>query len=219
MAQVKQVQSYTQRYWRALLPEIIGIVLLSGLAGLVGWGWLQHYHRHLQSMQAERQRLQAKAVAEQQAQAYQALWVQHQTAVTRWQTAGWLRADLIPHWVATWPAIVQRQSLVDVRYHFAPQHACQPADWPVKQPSCAQMAATLAPGLQVSRMTVNFSLDHEMQLLPWLQALQSHYWGATLLRQCDWTAHQAQTTIEVVCSIDWFYLPIRLANVTSQRAS
>lgn len=219
MAQVNITRSFTQQYWRALLPELLVLLLLGIVAGLVGWGWLQHYQAHLQAVLTQRLTQQAHTMALQQAHAYQQLLALHHADVERWQAAGLLRADLIPHWVETWPAVARAQGLVDVRYQFLPPHACQPADWPVSRLGCPQLSEPKPLALQVSRMTVNFSLNHEAQLMPWLHAIQTQYAGATILRHCDFSADHAQATVEVVCELHWFHLPMTLPDMPALEAT
>lgn len=190
-------------YWSALRWFLAGwlLVSVSGFA-LMGFNLFRHAE-----VTNELAKLKEKlhAVRQQVAQnaSYQpdiAFYLSHHA---RWQQQGLGQPADASKLSTSWLALQQQWHLPHMQYEVQPSVNCTGAVcnsfWPGK--SVPELSMTVTP------VKMHWSVNHEAEVLDWLQQLQHAYAGMFLVRGCTWAIEESTDLIAAQCELQLFNFP------------
>ena len=190
-------------YWRELQ-----ITMLAWLAALSMVGMLLAIVLYRQGnaeealAEAEKQRQLSQQQAMQYA-SYQPEMSYYLAHREKWQTSGLMQAPDFDQWESAWINLQQAFSLPHLAYQIQPSMACSGnqcrQQWPLR----------LLPGLNVTVTPIHFSwtVQHELDVSPWLKEVQRQYHGMLLVRRCQWQLAEQAASIAVQCDLEMFNFP------------
>ena len=125
----------------------------------------------------------------------------------RWQASGLMQLPDFDQWGSVWTNLQQQFSLPHLAYQIQPSMACPGGQcrqqWPLKQ--FPELNFTVTP------IQLSWSVHHELDVSPWLRALQRQYQGMLLVRRCQWQLAEQAASIAVQCDLAMFNFPNVLA--------
>ncbi|MGP1716613.1 MAG: hypothetical protein ACTS9Y_05480 [Methylophilus sp.] len=193
----------TSRYWHALRWFLAAWLLVS-LLGFALLGF--HSLRQIEIMRELKQLKQQLHTTRQQAAhnaSYQPDVTFYLLHRARWQQLGINRPADPQQWTASWLALQQQWHLSHMQYDIQPTITCEGAAcepfWPGKPLAGLSMTVTT--------VQMRWTVNHEADVLDWLQPLQQAYTGMFLLRGCTWALEESTELIVAQCELQLFNFP------------
>jgi hypothetical protein len=120
-----------------------------------------------------------------------------------WQQQGLSKAADSALWVSSWMLLQQQAHLPHMQFDIQPPKACEGA-------ACNQfLPGNAIAGLSVTVTPVNmrWSVNHEAEVLDWLQQLQHQYPDMLLVHGCTWSVAESTELVDAQCELRWFNFP------------
>lgn len=121
----------------------------------------------------------------------------------RWQASGLMQLPDFDQWELVWANLQQQFSLPHLAYQIQPSIPCPGGQcrqqWPLRQ--LPELNFTVTP------IHLGLSVNHELDVSPWLQELQREYHGMLLVRRCQWRLAEMAAAIAVQCDLAMFNFP------------
>ncbi|HSI27960.1 MAG TPA: hypothetical protein VK953_01665 [Methylophilus sp.] len=193
----------TSEYWSALRWFLAGwlLVSVSGFA-LMGFNLFRHAEVTDELTKLE-EKLHAVRQQVTQNASYQpdiAFYLSHHA---RWQQQGITQAADASHLGTSWLALQQQWHLPHMQYEIQPSINCGDAAcssfWPGNPEAGLSMTVT--------SVKMRWSVNHEVEVLDWLQQLQHAYAGMFVLRGCTWALEKSTDLIAAQCELHLFNFP------------
>lgn len=121
----------------------------------------------------------------------------------RWDEQGMSKAANPALLVSAWMALQQQAHLPHMQFDIQPPKACESA-------TCNQfLSGNTIAGLSMTVTAVNmrWSVNHEAEVLDWLQQLQHQYPDMLLVHGCIWSVAESAEFIDAQCELRWFNFP------------
>lgn len=190
-------------YWLGLRWFLLGWVLVSILGAIsIGIIFSKQAEVHETSLKLQQQ-LYALAQQINRQATYQSEASFYFSNQARWQRQGLSKAANPALWVSAWMTLQQQAHLSHMQFDIQPPKICGNA-------ACNQFfpGNTIA-GLSMTVTPVNmrWSVNHEAEVLDWLQQLQHQYADMLLVHSCTWSVAESIDLIAVECELRWFNFP------------
>ncbi len=198
-------------YWRGLRWFLLGWLLVS-ISGAISIGIVfskqaevSETYLHLQQqLHALEQQVTQQATYQKEANFYF-------SNKARWIEQGMSKAANPALLVSAWMAMQQQVHLPHMRFEIQPAKICESV-------ACNQfMPGEHISGLAMTVTPVNFhwSVNHEAEVLDWLQQLQHQYADVLLVHSCSWSVAESAEVIDAQCELRWFNFPDLFPHLTS----
>jgi hypothetical protein len=190
-------------YWLGLRWFLLGWVLVSILGAIsISIIFSKQTEVHETSLKLQQQ-LNALAQQINRQATYQREASFYFSNQARWQRQGLSKEANPALWVSSWMTLQQQTHLSHMQFDIQPPKTCGNA-------ACNQFfpGNTIA-GLSMTVTPVNmhWSVNHEAEVLDWLQQLQHQYADMLLVHSCTWSVAESTDLIAAECELRWFNFP------------
>lgn len=121
----------------------------------------------------------------------------------RWNEQGMSKAANPALLVSAWMALQQEGHLPHMQFDIQSPKVCESAACNQFLPgdNIAGLSMTVTP------VYMRWSVNHEAEVLDWLQNLQHQYADVLLVHSCTWSVAESKDLIDAQCELRWFNFP------------